>query len=97
MVETHCGHSVEAHGRHQSCPYTSYTQQNPVLPLQFPNREIRDDEEEMLKDRGTNQDQRKFYLHIKVLQNIRQEGCSSCVVGVVLTTRGPGAGCKETL
>ena len=30
-----------------------------------------------MKDRGTNQDQREFYLHIKVLQNIRQEGCGN--------------------
>ena len=74
-METHCGHTVEAHSGHQSCPYTSYIQQDPVLPLQSPSRGIKDNKEEMLKGRGTNQEQRELYLHIRVLQNICQEGC----------------------
>ena len=74
-METHCGHYMEAHGRHQSCPYVTYTWQDPALPLQFLSKEIKDDKVEMLRDRGTSQGQREFYLHLTVLQNIRQEGC----------------------
>ena len=73
LVETHCGHVVEAHSGHQSCPYTSCTQQDPVLPPQSPSRGTKDNKEEMLKDGGTNQEQRGLYLFY---QNIRQEGCS---------------------
>ena len=66
---------MEAHGRHQSYPYVTYTRQDPALPLQFLSKEIKDNKVEMLRDRGTSQDQREFYLHLTVLQNIRQEGC----------------------
>ena len=56
-------------------PYVTYTRQDPALPLRFLSKEIEDDKVEMLRDRGTSQDQRESYLHLTVLQNIRQEGC----------------------